>query len=184
MKRIISVLSALFLLLQLYGQPAYRKSDLSAGSFKLQNGKVHFEKIYQSPMSMEYLSEKLHSMNNPSSGLQVKKSTKDGMNGVIIKYQLDWTTTGFKKKRIPDFLKLPINANFEVVKDGLNYRVRITDVWFTNLAKPVSQQHLTLEQMVVTKKGLAFTRDKKVMRALSILDENLAEVFRGKPSSF
>jgi hypothetical protein len=102
----------------------------------------------------------------------------------MIRYQLDWTTAGYKNRKIPDFLKFPLNANFEVVKDGMNYRVRVTDIWLTDIKKPGRQQHLRLEDMVVTKKGLAFTKDKKAMRALSILDENLEELFRGKPASF
>lgn len=184
MKQFVAIFLSLFICAQLNAQPAYRKSDLTAGHFKLQNAKVYFEKTYQSPMSMEYLSEKLHQMNSPSAGFQVKKSSVEGINGVMIRYQLDWTTAGYKNRKIPDFLKFPFNANFEVVKDGINYRVRVTDIWLTNIKKPGSQQHLRLEDVVVTKKGLAFTKDKKAMRALSILDENLEELFRGKPASF
>lgn len=184
MKQLLIALSGLFIVIQLSAQSNYRKSDLTAGNFKLQNSKVHFEKIYHSPMSMEYLKDKLHGMNAPSAGLQVKSSSADGLNGVIIRHQLDWTTAGFKNRKIPDFLKMPINATFEGVKDGINYRVRITDIWFTNITKPGSQKHMKLEDMVVSKKGLALTKDKKALRALAILDENLEELFQGKPASF
>lgn len=184
MKKLIFILAGLFVFTLIQAQTAFRKSDLIAGNFILQNGKVHFEKIYQSPMSMKNLSEKLESLSNTSTGLQVKKTSEEAINGVIIRHQIDWTASGSKNKKIPDFLKLPVNANFVVEKNGSNYRVRVTDIWFSNVTKPGSQQHLKLENMIVVKNGLALSKNKKAMRALMIFDESLQELFRGKPSSF
>jgi hypothetical protein len=164
---------------QVFSQKGYRISDLSAGNFVFQNRKVHFGKTYPNSISMAFLEQKLKSLNDPTSGMQVKSQSDDGLNGVMIRYQLDWTTAGFRNWKIPKFLRHPINANFEVVRDNMSYRVRVTDIWFTNLQNPGSQQHLAIENMVVKPNKLGFTKKKKVMRALYILDMNLEEMFSG-----
>lgn len=164
---------------QVYSQKGYRISDLSVGNFVFQNRKVHFEKTYPSTISMAVLEQKLKSLNDPTSGMQVKSQRDDGLNGVMIRYQLDWTNAGFRNWKIPKFLRYPINANFEVVRDNTSYRVRVTDIWFTNLQKPASQQHLAIENMVVKPNKLGFSKKKKAMRALYILDMNMEEMFSG-----
>jgi hypothetical protein len=164
---------------QVFSQKGYRTSDLSAGNFVFQNRKVHFDKTYPNSISVAFLEQKLKSMNDPTSGMQVKSQSDDGLNGVMIRYQLDWTTAGFRNWKIPKFLRYPINANFEVARDNVSYRVRVTDIWFTNLQNPGSQQHLALENMVVKPGKLGFTKKKKAMRALYILDMNLEEMFSG-----
>lgn len=164
---------------QVFSQKGYRISDLSAGNFVFQNRKVHFEKTYPNTISMVVLEQKLKSLNDPTSGMQVKSQRDDGLNGVMIRYQLDWTTAGFRNWKIPKFLRYPINANFEVVRDNMSYRVRVTEIWFTNLKNPGSQQHLAIENMVVKPNRLGFSKKKKAMRALYILDMNLEEMFSG-----
>jgi hypothetical protein len=164
---------------QAYSQKGYRISDLSAGNFVFQNRKVHFDKTYPNTISMAFLEQKLKSLNDPTSGMQVKTQRDDGMNGVMIRYQLDWTTAGYRNWKIPKFLRYPINANFEVVRDNMSYRVRVTDIWFTNLQNPGSQQHIALEDMVVKANRLGFSKKKRAMRALYILDMNLEEMFSG-----
>lgn len=163
----------------LLGQKGYRVSDLIAGNFVFQNRKVHFDKTYPNTISMTFLEQKLKSYNDPTSGMQVKSIQEDGMKGVMIRYQLDWTTAGFRNWKIPKILRYPINANFEVVRDNMSYRVRVTDIWFTNLQNPGSQQHLTLEDMVVKPNRLGFTKKKRAMRVLYVLDMNLEEMFSG-----
>jgi len=180
-KLILTVFIILSSFLALYAQKGYRKSDLSAGNFVFQNRKVHFDKTYPNTISMAFLEQKLKSYNDPTSGMQVKTMQDDGMKGVMIRYQLDWTTAGFRNWKIPKLLRYPINANFEVVRDNMSYRVRVTDIWFTNIQNPGSQQHLTLENMVVKPNGLGFSKKKKAMRVLYVLDTNLEEMFSGNP---
>lgn len=182
--RFILTFLALFVMHSLFAQGIYRQNDLNAGNFRLQNGKVHFEKAFNYPASMPALEKRLKSFNDPSSGMQVKDIYDTGMKGVMIRYQLDWTSSGFKNRKIPKFLRFPINANFEVIKDNNSYRVRVTDIWFTNMASPGTNQHLTLESMTLKKQGMAFTKKKKTMRALNILDENLENMFMLNPSGF
>lgn len=182
--RIILMLLCQFSAYALSAQGIYRLNDLNAGNFRLQNGKVHFEKAYNYPASIPALDKRLKSFNDPSAGMQVKDTYDSGMKGVMIRYQLDWTSAGFKNRKIPTFLRFPVNANFEVILDNNSYRVRVTDIWFTNITSPGSNQHLTLETMTLKKQGLAFTKKKKTMRALSILDENLEQMFMLNPPGF
>jgi len=182
--RFILMFLTLFVMQSLFAQDIYRQNDLNAGNFRLQNGKVHFEKAFNYPASLPALEKRLKSFNDPSSGMQVKDINDTGMKGVMIRYQLDWTSAGFKNRKIPKFLRFPINANFEVIKDNNAYRVRVTNIWFTNMASPGSNQHLTLESMTLKKQGMAFTKKKKTMRALNILDENLENMFMLNPSGF
>ncbi len=183
MKRTLLLLLALLLIAPVYGQ-RYRQSDLKAGNFVFQNRKVHFEKVYRHNLSMTNLERHLKSLNDPSSGMQVKIIDEAGMNGVMIRYQLDWTTAGFRNWKIPTYLRYPINANFEVVKNNGNYRVRVTDIWFSNMAKSGGNQHLTLENMVSKNLSIGFSKKKRAMRALSILDQNLEEMFSGIPAEW
>ncbi len=185
MKKVCLILTLLvFTSLVLFAQIGYRISDLSAGNFVFQNRKVHFDKTYPNTISMTLLEQKLKSYNDPTSGMQVKSMQEDGMKGVMIRYQLDWTTAGFRNWKIPKILRYPINANFEVVRDNMSYRVRVTDIWFTNIQNPGSQQHLTLEDMVVKPNRLGFTKKKRAMRVLYVLDKNLEEMFSGSLSQW
>lgn len=180
MKKIFLFLILLvFTIPVLFAQKGYRVSDLSAGNFVFQNRKVHFDKTYPNTISMILLEQKLKSYNDPTSGMQVKSMQEDGIKGVMIRYQLNWTTAGFRNWKIPKILRYPINANFEVVRDNMSYRVRVTDIWFTNIQNPGSQQHLTLEDMVVKPNRLGFTKKKRAMRVLYVLDKNLEEMFSG-----
>jgi hypothetical protein len=165
----------------LFAQKGYRQSHLKAGNFLVQNRKVHFDKTYPQTISMVFLEQKLKSLNDPTSGMQIKSQKESEMKGVMIRYQLDWTTAGFRNWRIARNLKYPVNANFEVVREHNYYRVRITDIWFTNLSKPGSQQHLTLEDMVLKKNNLGFRKNKRAMRALYTLDLNLEDMFSSNP---
>lgn len=176
MKKLIFIVFLLFPLI-FAAKEKYRQSDLHAGNFYLQNKKIQFEKRLPTTLSMQALEKRLKSFNDPSSGMQVKSLRPDGMNGTMIRYQLDWTTSGFRSRKIPKFLKQPVNATFEVKKEAGGYLVRITNIWFNNTINPGNQQHITLEDMTLRKNGFAFTRKKKVLRALSVMDENLSLMF-------
>ncbi len=176
MKKITAVV-LLFIPLFLLAKERYRQSDLHAGNFYLENQKLHFKKRLPATASMQQIERQLKSFNDPTSGMQVKSITPDGMNGVMVRYQLDWTTSGFRSRKVPLFLKQPINATFEVKKEGGDYLVRVTNIWFNNTINPGNQQHLTLENMTLIRNGFAISKKKRILRALSILDENLSRMF-------
>jgi len=180
----LSLLFCLLLAFPALSQSNYCLSDLKAGNFNLQNRQLVFEKEYNNPMAMTILEKKIKSLNSVNSGMQVKSLTDHGLNGVMIRYPLDWTAPGFKSRKISKFLKLPVNAIFEVKSEENSYKVRITGIWFSNTINPGSEQHLALENMVLIKNGFAISKKKKTLRALSILDENLEQMFRGKPNSW
>lgn len=179
----IAFLLIFFAAFQLNAKDKYRQSDLHAGNFYLQNRKLQFEIRLSASVSMQLLEKQLKSFNDPTSGMQVKSITSDGMNGVMIRYQLDWTTAGFRSRKIPKFLKQPINAVFEVKKEGNEFLVRVTNMWFNNTLNPGSQQHVTLESMTLIKNGFAIAKKKRTLRALSVLDENLDLIFSGGAGS-
>lgn len=154
----------------------YRDSD--EGNFYLRNGKAFFQRTYNAGGSFESLQEKLTSYNLPNSGFQVKKVEGDKMNGVLLNYHLNWNYTDLKSKKIPEFLKYPANATFEIEKNGNAYQVTINNIWFTNPKGAKNQKLLTLESIVTGKGGVVFTKNKRELRALKMIDENFQEMFK------
>lgn len=181
MKTKVLLLSLLFLLplgqLSAKKKPSYRNSDYKAGNFMLQNGKVYYEKVIASAIPLSKFSEGLTAKNAPQAGLQVKSTEKDAVKGVFIRKTFDWAAMGYKPKKLPLFAKMPINANFEMVAMDKGYRVRVTDVWFTNQLKPTANQHLKLEDAALKKSGFAFRKNKKAMRGLEMFDRSISEIF-------
>lgn len=166
-----------FVQLEAKKKPGYRNSDYKAGNFVLQNGKVYYEKIIPSALPLTKVAENLSSKNAPQAGLQVKSSEKEAVRGVIIRKTFDWAPMGYKPKKLPLFARLPMNANFEVAAVDKGYRVRVTDIWFTNQFKPAANQHLKLEDAVLKAGGFKFTKNKKAMRGLEMFDKGLSEIF-------
>lgn len=151
--------------------------DGDHGNFYLRNGKVYFQKTYNYPVSFEALEKKLKSYNTPGSGFQVKKTEEDRMNGVIINYNLNWNYKELKTRKIEDFLKNPVNATFEVEKNGSSYQVTVNNIWFSEIKNPGNKSHNTLESIVTGKNGVVFTKNKRDLRALQMMDENFGWIF-------
>lgn len=176
-----SILLSIVSVFALSAQRAYSDSD--HGNFNLRNGKVFFQKVYNHPTGFVALEKKLISYNNPNGGFQVKKSTNGTLNGVMINYNLNWNYKEMKTRKIEDFLKNPANSTFEVVKAENGYQVTINNIWFTDIKNPKNKNHLTLESIVTGKKGVTFTKDKKIMEALQMIDENFQWIFQVEGST-
>lgn len=99
------------------------------------------------------------------------------MNGVLINYHLNWNYKELKSRKIPDYLKYPANATFEVERNGNAYQVTVNNIWFSNLGNSKNQKHLTLESIVAGKGGVVFTKNKRKLRALKMIDENFQYIF-------
>ncbi len=154
----------------------YRDSD--EGNFYLRNGKAYFQRTYNAGASFDVLVEKLKSYNTPNGGFQIKKVENDKLNGVLINYHLNWNYKQLKSKKIPAFLKYPANATYEIEKNGNAYQVTVSNIWFSGPVNSGSQHQLTLESMVIGKGGVVFTKNKKALLALQMIDENFQEMFK------
>mgnify|MGYP001766247146 CR=1 FL=1 len=177
MRNILLLSVLLFFTISSSARDPYRDSD--HGNFHLRNGKVYFEKTYNCCGDFAELEKKLKSYNSPNGGFQVKRTGEDTMNGVMVNYNLNWNYKEMKTRKIADFLKNPANATFEVRKEGEAYQVTVNNIWFSDVKKPSNKRHLTLEDIVADKKNrVIFTKDKKAMEALEMIDENFEWIFQ------
>jgi hypothetical protein len=88
-----------------------------------------------------------------------------------------------KTRKIEDFLKNPANGTFEVTQSENAYQVTVNNIWFTDVKKPSNKNHVTLESIVTGKGGVIFTKDKKTMEALKMIDENFQWIFQMEGST-
>lgn len=153
-------------------------NDSDQGNFHLRNGKVFFQKTYNVSSGFEEIEKKLVSYNNPGSGFQIKKTDDDVMNGVLINSHLNWNYKEMKTRKIADFLKNPVNATFEIVKDGNAVQVTVNNIWFSDIKNAKNKSHNTLESIVIKKNGIVFTKHKKTLEALEMMDENFQWIFQ------
>lgn len=169
----------LFITLCSYSQfknDPYRDSD--DGKFHIRNGKVFFQRTFNSPINFDAMKEKLQSYNTPGAGFQINSTENEIMNGVLINYHLNWNYKEIKTRKIADFLKNPVNATFEIKKDGNAYQVTINNIWFMDVKNSSNKKHNTLEKYVTNKSGLLFTKNKKSLEALNMIDENFQWIFK------
>jgi hypothetical protein len=115
--------------------------------------------------------------NNPNGGFQVKKTSSETMNGVLINFHLDWNYNDLKTRKIAEFLKKPLNATFEVSKSGQSYQVTVNNIWFMDVKNPSNKRHETLEDFALGKGSYVFTKNKKTRQALEMMDENFQTIF-------
>ncbi len=158
-----------------FNRDPYRDSD--EGNFFLRNTNVYFQKTYNSGVNFDALEQKLKSYNSPGGGFQIKRTGENTMNGVIVNYNLNWNYKDLKSRKIADFLKYPVNAAFEVEKNGNSYQVTVSNIWFMDVKKPSNKRHLTLESMVTGEDGVVFTKNKKDLEAMKMIDENFQWIF-------
>lgn len=175
-----NIFSIVFILLTLSSvaqlRDPYRDSD--QGNFFLRNGKVFFQKTYNSGVSFATLEQKLMSYNNPNAGFQIKKTNAEKMNGVLLNYNLNWNYKEMKTRKIASFLKKPVNAIFEVSKNGNAYQVTVSNIWFMDAQNSKNKSHQTLEDITRGKGGVVFTKNKKTLQALEMIDENFQWIFQ------
>ncbi len=183
MKHLFTLLFVLFCFsaFSQFNRNPYRDSD--DDHFHIRNGKVFFQRTYNSPANFEALEKKLRSYNTPGGGFQIKSTENDVMNGVLLNYHLNWNYADKKTRKIADFLKNPVNATFEIKKDGSAYQVTVNNIWFLDVKKPSNKSHDTLENYVTDKSGLLFTKNKKNLEALDMIDENFQYIFNLKGST-
>ncbi len=158
-----------------FNRDPFRDSD--EGNFYLRNTDVYFQKVYNSGVNFDALEQKLKSYNAPGGGFQVKRTDENTMNGVIVNYNLNWNYKDLKSRKIADFLKDPVNATFEVEKNGSSYQVTVSNIWFSDIEKPSNKRHVTLESMITGKDGVVFTKNKKDLEAMEMIDENFQWIF-------
>ncbi len=148
------------------------------GDFSLQNGKIYYLKDVGLPFSPEKYAEQLLKKNTPNEAIKVNMVAKEGVKGTFTNYPLDWSSPGYKTKKLEPFLFTPFNATFEIVKLTNGYQLKVTNIWFNDQKQ---KRNLTLEDIVAAKNGNVFSKEKKEVRSLSILNMNLNEVFLPPP---
>lgn len=180
-----SLLFFLFLLFSFssYSQMFNPYRDSDEGNFHIRNGKIFFQKTYNAGVSFESLEQKLTSYNNPNAGFQVKKTNAETMNGILVNYNLNWNYKEMKTRKIADFLKNPVNATFEISKNGGAYQVIVNNIWFKDAKNKRNKSRTTIEEIAMDKKGLLFTKNKKTLEALEMMDENFQWIFQMQGST-
>ena len=158
-----------------FNRDPYR--DATEGNFYLRNGQVFYQRTYNTPVSFDALEKKLTSYNTPNAGFQIKKTDGNKMSGVLLNYHFNWTHDNIKARKVPQYLKSPANATFEVEKTDGAYRVTVNNIWFSNTDSK-NQKHLTLESIVTGKSGVVFTKEKRPLRVLNMIDGNLQWIFQ------
>lgn len=174
MKKIILfvlVLSACHSMAQFISNPY---SPTRIGDFTIQNGKIYYIKNVGMPFSPEKYAEQLLTKNTPNEAIKVNMTMKEGLKGTFTNYPLDWASTGFKLKKLEEFLLLPFNATFVIEKQAHGYQLVVTNIWFNDSN---AKRNLTLEDIVAAKGGAVFSKEKQEVRSLSILNMNLDQVF-------
>lgn len=151
-------------------------SPTKIGDFVIQSGKIYYLKTIGVSYKPETYSAQLKKRDSANQSIKVNKTTDQGLKGTFVAFPLDWTSPGFKKKKIDGFLCMPFNATFEIKRQDQGYQLKVTNIWFNDNSKSSGKINLTLED-IVTKGGITFSKNKNHVRALSILNMNLDEVF-------
>lgn len=150
------------------------------GNMYLRNGKVYFQKSFNSALTSGQVHNKLTDGNTPYGGIQVKQQNEEMINGVILNHQLSWDFDEFRKTKIPTAMKYPANATFEILRKGNVYEVTVHGIWFIDMNPKSKQKNITLESFVVKKGGLVFTKTKTVSELLYMIDHNFNRLFVNK----
>lgn len=174
---ILAFIFSTFTAFSQFNRDPYRDAD--QGNFYLRNGKVFFQRTYNYPVSFEQLEKKLQSYNTPNAGFQTKSKTQTTMNGVMLNYHLNWNYNELKSRKIPAYLKSPANATFEIEKTGNAYQVTVNNIWFAGAAAN-GKSALNLEEIVTGKGGVVFTKKKRPLRVLKMMDQNFEWIFNNQ----
>ena len=154
-------------------------NETQQGNMFLRNNKVYFQKKYNHPFSLNSLAKDIKSYNTPFGGFQIKQMESNSMKGVMVNYQFNWLILGDKKSKVPSVFKNPANASFEIQKINGSYKVTVDNIWFTSDSKN-NKKNITLESLVTRKKGCCFTKSKKYIKILELIDKNFSTVFNSK----
>lgn len=180
MRKLFAILLILFVGQAFAQSFPYAYHPTKIGDFSIQNGKIYYIKEVGLPFSPDKYAEQLLQKNTPNEAIKVNMTAKEGVKGTFTNYPLDWSSPGFKMRKLEAFLFMPFNATFEIVKQTHGYQLKVTNIWFNDANK---KRNLTIEDIVAAKSGNVFSKEKKEVRSLSILNMNLDEVFM-PPSGF
>lgn len=152
-------------------------NETHQGDFFLSSGSIYFQKTYKQMISFTNMDKEIIRTNMPNGGLQVKFNDGDEIKGVIVNHQINWQKGGDRKMKVPDVLKRPLNANFQIKKEGTGYKVTVQDIWFSTDQSGRSQKNTELQAFFIQKNGLSFNRDKNTIRLIQYLSNQFTSVF-------
>lgn len=152
-------------------------NETHQGDFFLSSGSIYFQKTYKQLISFTNMDKEIIRTNMPNGGLQVKFNDGDEVKGVIVNHQINWQKGGDRKMKVPDVLKRPMNANFQIKKEGTGYTVTVQDIWFSTDQSGRSQKNTEMEAFFIQKNGLSFNRDKNTIRLIQYLSDQLTSLF-------
>lgn len=152
-------------------------NETNQGDFYLKSGIVYFQKSYRQVLSLTNIDKDIIKNNAPNGGLQVKSNDGEIVKGVIVNHQINWQKGSDRKMKVPDIMKRPINASFQIEKDGSGYKVTIQDIWFSLDQSGGKQKNTALESFFIQKSGLSFNKDKNTIKIIYYLSQQFSELF-------
>lgn len=152
-------------------------NETNQGDFYLTAGSVYFQKSYKQVLSFTNVDKDIIKNNAPNGGLQVKFNDGEIIKGVIINHQINWQKGGDRKMKVPDVMKLPINATFLIEREGSGYKVTVQDIWFSIDQSGRKQKNTELEPFFIQKNGLSFKKDKNTIRLIHHLSSQFSDLF-------
>ncbi|MBK8699447.1 MAG: hypothetical protein IPN29_07845 [Saprospiraceae bacterium] len=152
-------------------------NETRQADFYLNAGKVYFQKVYTGSVSFISAEKELTAHNSPTGGIQVKQMTEDKIMGVILAYPVDWQSYMGKRIKAIEDMKRPLNATFEIEKNGNSYTVTVRNIWFTDGLKSSNQQHNVIENYIVQDDGFSFRKDKNSISIIHHLSQRLESWF-------
>jgi hypothetical protein len=152
-------------------------SPVRVGNMELQNGNVFWEQTFRSSTSLKTMADQLKSREQIFSVLSINSVNQFEIKGTITNWQLSIEKYGEKRKKLPSFLVLPLNATFKVSLVNGQHIVRVHSIWFRNLSGDSRPEHMSLEEEATQKNGTLFLKSKKDQISLAIIDLNFHELF-------
>ena len=92
-------------------------------------------------------------------------------------HQINWQKGSDGKMKVPEIMKRPLNANFQIEKDGSGYKVTVQDIWFSTDQSGRRQKNNVLENIFIQNNGLSFKKDKNTIRMIYYLSGQFSELF-------
>jgi hypothetical protein len=152
-------------------------NETNQGDFYLKSGTVYFQKSFRQVLSLTNIDKDIIKNNAPNSGLQVKFNDGEIVKGVMVNHQINWQKGSDGKMKVPEIMKRPLNANFQIEKDGSGYKVTVQDIWFSTDQSGRRQKNNELENVFIQNNGLSFKKDKNTIRMIHYLSGQFSELF-------
>jgi hypothetical protein len=173
------IILSLTLILLLIGCSKNRMvfNETNQGDFYLNSGTLYFQKTYKQGVSFTNIDNDILKNNAPNSGLQVKFIDGEIVKGVMVNHQINWQKSSDRKMKVPDVMKRPLNASFQIEKDESGYKVTVQDFWFSIDQSGRKQKNTELQSFFIHKNGLSIKRDKNTLRLIHYLSSQIRELF-------